>query len=92
MFFKIKKDDKCFIYLSILYTKVSLSIPTEHLYRTLYRIFWHLSLSLSLSLSLTYSGRTGVFAGDMEEHTVLSGDDVGHTVSVVGDRSEPTPS
>ena len=50
------------------------------------------SLSLSLSLSLTYSGRTGVFAGDMEEHTVLSCNDVGHTVSVIGDRSEPTPS
>ena len=54
--------------------------------------FWHLSLSLSLSLSLTYSGRTGVFAGDMEEHTVLSGDDVGHAISIVGDWSEPTPS
>lgn len=39
----------------------------------------------------TYSGWAGVFTRDMEEHTVLSGDDVGYPVAIVRHWSKPTP-
>lgn len=42
-------------------------------------------------VKVTYGGWAGVFTRDMEEHTVLSGDDVGHPVAVVRYWSKPTP-